>query len=153
MFDKVFGELTYDYNWNGELELNWFGEIKKIDLVIYCEEDEKFDDLQYQSFQKFIDNWKDIESFLLDEILLYYNDLREELGFSDGSDKNYPEVTSVKEIKEMIELDMIVIPYSDIYDGRSVALAFSCSWDDENGLGVLLVDEKIEEIGYQDIAF
>ena len=34
-----------------------------------------------------------------------------------------------------------------------MALAFICSWDDENGLGVLLVDEKIEEIGYQDIAF
>lgn len=153
MFDKVFGELTYDYNWNGELELNWFGEIKKIDLVIYCEEDEKFDDLQYQSFQKFIDNWKEIESFLLDKILLYYIDLREELGFSDDSDKNYPEVTSVREIKEMIELDMIVIPYSDIYDGRSVAMAFSCDWDAENGLGVLLVNEKIEEIGYQDIAF
>ena len=51
MFDKVFGEITHDYDWNGELELNWFGELKKIDLVISCEEDEKIDDLQYQSFQ------------------------------------------------------------------------------------------------------
>ncbi len=29
MFDKVFGELTYDYyDWNGELELDWYGEVK-----------------------------------------------------------------------------------------------------------------------------
>lgn len=84
--------------------------VKKIDLVISCEEDEKIDDLQYQSFQGFIDKWKEIESFLLDEILLYYINLRKKLGFSDGSDKNYPEVTSEEEIKKMIELETIVIP-------------------------------------------
>ena len=153
MFDKVFGEITHDYDWNGELELNWFGELKKIDLVISCEEDEKIDDLQYQSFQGFIDKWKEIESFLLDEILLYYINLRKKLGFSDGSDKNYPEVTSEEEIKKMIELETIVIPLAGIYDGRSVAMAFHCEWDAENGLGVLLVNEKITSIGYQDIAF
>ncbi|MEE1173063.1 MAG: DUF2004 domain-containing protein [Ruminococcus sp.] len=153
MFDKVFGELTYDYYyWIGELELDWYGEVKKIELIISCEENETFDTLQYQSFQRLIDSWKEIESFLLDEILLYYINLRDKLGFSDGSDANYPEVASVKEIKEMIELEAIFVPSSGIYDGRSVAMAFSCDWDDENGLGVLLVNEKIEIIGYQDIA-
>ena len=40
-----------------------------------------------------------------------------------------------------------------IYDGRCVGLAFSCSWDDENGCGVLLINEHVKEIGYQDIVF
>ena len=86
-------------------------------------------------------------------VLLYYIKNKKKLGFSDGSDKNYPEVTSEEEIKKMIELETIVIPLAGIYDGRSVAMAFHCDWDAENGLGVLLVNEKITSIGYQDIAF
>ena len=75
------------------------------------------------------------------------------MGYDDNSNQDYPEIANIEELKDMIGLDAIIIPNEGIYDGRCVALAFHCSWDDENGLGVVLVDEQISEIGYQDIAF
>ena len=48
---------------------------------------------------------------------------------------------------------MMVIPEDGIFDGRCACLAFSCSWDEENGLGIRFVNEEIDEIGYQDVAF
>ena len=115
--------------------------------------DEEIEDIQYASFQYFKNKWLEIQACILDEKLSYYTTLREELGFSDNSNKDYPLVSSTNEINDLIELDMILIPMSGIYGGRCVGLAFECAWDDENELGVLLVDEKIEKIGYQDIMF
>ena len=56
-------------------------------------------------------------------------------------------------MKELIHLDLILINEEGIYEGRCVGLAFSCTWNDENGLGVLLLNEQVKEIGYQDIVF
>lgn len=50
-----------------------------------------------------------------------------------------------------ITLTGIVIPYSGTYEGRESGLVFDCTWDVENGLGVYLVDEKVMEVGEQDI--
>jgi hypothetical protein len=79
--------------------------------------------------------------------------LRCQLGYDDDSNVDYPEITNVDEIKKEIGLDAIVVPLSGIYNGRSIAMAFHCQWDDENGLGILLVNEEVYDIGYQDIAF
>ena len=96
--------------------------------------------------------WNNLEREILDEILSYYTNLRSELGFDDNSNDDYPDVSTAEGIRDIIGLDTIVVPSSDIYDGRSIALAFHCTWDDENGLGVVLVDEEVREVGYQDIA-
>ena len=153
MNSVVFGELQYEYGWNGKVTLDWYGESREIDLLISGEADEEIDPLQCDSFQTFNESWTVIEESLLNEILSYYVDLRADLGYSDNSNEEYPEITDNEEIKKMITLDMVVIPLSGIYNGRSVGLAFSCDWNPENGLGVLLVDEKINEIGYSDIVF
>ncbi|AFJ63829.1 hypothetical protein MUS_3978 [Bacillus velezensis YAU B9601-Y2] len=52
----------------------------------------------------------------------------------------------------MITLDGIVVPYADIFEGRDIGIIFNCSWDTENGLGLRLLNEKIIEVGYQDVA-
>ena len=153
MNHNIFGELEYEYEWNGSTSLDWYGDNISVDVVISGEEDEEIDERQCESYQAFIKNWEKIKEVLLDGILSYYADLRNELGFSDGSNVNYPEITSTSDLKEKIALDSIVVPLPEIYDGRSVALAFHCDWDEENGLGVVLVNEEISEIGYQDIIF
>lgn len=79
--------------------------------------------------------------------------MRNKLGYDDNNDENYPAISNIEDIKNRITLDSIVVPLSGIYEDRSVALAFHCEWDTENGLGIILVNEKIYDIGYQDIAF
>ena len=116
------------------------------------EEDEDIEPLQRESYEHLMAVWNNLEREILDEILSYYTNLRSELGFDDNSNDYYPDVSTAEGIRDMIGLDTIVVPSSDIYDGRSIALAFHCTWDDENGLGVVLVDEEVREVGYQDIA-
>ncbi len=53
----------------------------------------------------------------------------------------------------MIQIDALVIPVPGIYEERCINLALSCSWDEENGAGIRFINERIDEIGYQDIAF
>ncbi|WP_391509674.1 DUF6985 domain-containing protein, partial [Bacillus paramycoides] len=36
--------------------------------------------------------------------------------------------------------------------GRDVGVSFDCSWDEENGLGIRLINERADEVGYQDVA-
>ncbi len=153
MKDKVFGELMYEYGWIGETTINWYGEEVTVNTIISGEEDEEIDALQYDSYVKFMDAWSTIERNLLERILQYYNNLRRELGYDNNSNENYPFISSIEEIKEKIGLDLISVPSSGIYPGRSIALGFHCDWDVENGLGILFLDEEISEIGFQDIAF
>ena len=153
MINSVFGELTYEYGWNGETTIDWFGKIINVNVVVSGEEDEEIDPLQCESYEEFKNAWNDIKESILESVLSYYIDLRKELGYDDDSNEDYPELSSIEEIKEKIALDSIVVPLSGIYDGRSIALAFNCEWDTENGLGIILVDEEIQDIGYQDIVF
>ncbi|HDR4697011.1 DUF2004 domain-containing protein [Bacillus cereus] len=37
--------------------------------------------------------------------------------------------------------------------GYDVGITFNCTWDIENGVGVRLLNEKVMEVGYQDIIF
>ncbi|MCD7835591.1 MAG: DUF2004 domain-containing protein [Lachnospiraceae bacterium] len=153
MHNELFGELQFEYGWNGTTSLDWFGRNIDVDLVVDGEEDESIDSLQCESYKAFKESWNTVKEQILDAVLSYYNDLRDELGYSDGSNDDYPEITTRTEIKEMIGLDSVIVPISGIYDGRSISLAFHCEWDKENGLGIILIDESISEIGYQDIAF
>ncbi|WP_419675070.1 DUF6985 domain-containing protein [Photobacterium kishitanii] len=36
---------------------------------------------------------------------------------------------------------------------EAVGLSFECPWEEEHGLGVLLINGKVEEVSYQDVAF
>lgn len=53
---------------------------------------------------------------------------------------------------EHITLVGIKVPYGELYGGRSIGISFDCTWDSENGIGIRLSDEKVIEVGYQDVA-
>ena len=137
MKDPVFGNLEYEYGWNGTVEFNCFGRREEIALTVSGEEDDPITDYQHNSFRAFMETWERIMS---DTAEAEYN-------------ADYPPLDNTESILQMISLDMMVIPEDGIFDGRCVCLAFSCSWDEENGLGIRFVNEEIDEIGYQDIAF
>ncbi|MEN0733151.1 DUF2004 domain-containing protein, partial [Listeria monocytogenes] len=65
---------------------------------------------------------------------------------------NYPEIATIEEMLEHITLVGIKVPYGELYGGRSIGISFDCTWDSENGIGIRLSDEKVIEVGYQDVA-
>jgi len=54
---------------------------------------------------------------------------------------------------KMINMTGITVPYEEVFSGRDIGITFDCSWDNENGLGLRLINEEIFRIGYQDVAF
>ena len=153
MKDKVLGVLYYGYGWNGTVRLDWSGREEDVDLMINGEEEDGISDYQRECFTAFMDAWPALQTEVPEQIFMYYRKLSEELGYGDGSHLDYPRLSQASEIKEHIHPDQISIFEEGIFEGRCVGLAFNCTWDDENGCGVLLIDEHVEEVGYQDLVF
>lgn len=149
--NKVFGELNYDYVWSRDMSVDFFGSKVEISLVINGEEDGEFEEEQYDAYQSLMKKWNDLQEMIINSVLNYYNEKRNELGYDTENPKSYPLIETREEMLQNITLTGIVIPYSGTYEGRESGLIFDCTWDVENGLGVYLVDEKVMEVGEQDI--
>ncbi|MBT2216287.1 DUF2004 domain-containing protein [Virgibacillus dakarensis] len=149
--DPIFGELEYDFGWAKDTTIHFFGKETEIALMVDGEEDGKFDEDQYTSYQSLMKNWEDIQPRLLKPILDYYNQNRHELGYDIECNQNYPLIETKEQLLENIKLVGIVVPHADINEGRDIGIIFDCTWDIENGLGVRLIHEKVIEVGYQDV--
>ncbi|SCA99199.1 Uncharacterized protein BWINRA5_02603 [Bacillus mycoides] len=150
--DAVFGELEYDFVWSKDNSINFLGNEVEIALIVKGDEDGKFDEEQYVAYTSLMQNWEQLQQSFLQSILDYYKQERQELGYDIEVNENYPLVETTNEILEMISLDGIVVPYAGIFDGRDIGITFNCTWDTENGLGIRLLNEKVTEVGYQDVA-
>lgn len=150
--DAVFGELEYDFVWSKDTSINFLGNEVEIALIVKGDEDGKFDEEQYVAYTSLMQNWEQLQQSFLQLILDYYKQERQELGYDIEVNEKYPLVETTNEILEMISLDGIVVPYAGIFDGRDIGITFNCTWDTENGLGIRLLNEKVTEVGYQDVA-
>ncbi len=149
--DSVFGELEFDYIWTKETTIHFLGKEVGISLIIKGDEDGRFDEEQYLAYQALIKNWDQLQQSFLQPILEYYQQKRYELGYDIAFNENYPLVETTDKILHMITLEGIVIPYGDIREGRDIGILFACTWDQENGLGLRLLNEEVVDVGYQDI--
>ncbi|MGN4818507.1 DUF2004 domain-containing protein [Bacillus cereus group sp. MYBK139-2] len=150
--DAIFGELEYDFVWSKDTSINFLGNEVEIALIVKGDEDGKFDEEQYVAYTSLMQNWEQLQQSFLQSILDYYKQERQELGYDIEVNEKYPLVETTNEILEMISLDGIVVPYAGIFDGRDIGITFNCTWDTENGLGIRLLNEKVTEVGYQDVA-
>ncbi|MBF0705399.1 DUF2004 domain-containing protein [Alkalihalobacillus hwajinpoensis] len=150
--DAIFGELEYEFGWSRVMTIDFFGNEIEIDLMIDGEEDGQFDEGQYIAYQLVMKHWNDLQQDFLNSVLTYYTQKRSELGFDTELNENYPVVETTDQILKMISLDGIVVPYEDIFEERHIGVLFNCTWDTENGLGLRLLNEKVTEVGYQDVA-
>ena len=99
-----------------------------------------------------LNNMENYSSKVAESILDYYNDRRDELGYSDEENPDYPEVNTAEEILDMVSLIGITVPDQDDYDDTAFSLVFDCTWDKENGVGVCLEGGEVEDVGFQGIA-
>lgn len=132
--------------------MEFFGKEAEAALMIKGEEDGKFDKEQFVAYSSFMQKWGQIQYSILQSTLNYYIQTRHELGYDIDYNVNYPEIETTDQILEMINLVGIVVPYGDIYDERDMGITFDCKWDIENRLRLRLLNEQVNEIGYQDVA-
>ncbi|MFS0554767.1 DUF6985 domain-containing protein [Brevibacillus sp. 179-C9.3 HS] len=149
--DPVFGELAYFLVWSRDTTIHFCGKEAKITLTVEGEEDGKFDEEQYMAYQSLMQNWEHLQPSVLQAIFDYYKQKRHELGYDIEFNEDYPFIETQEQLLERIVLHEIVVPYGDIFEGRDIGLLFGCTWDEENGLGLRLLNEEVTEVGYQDV--
>lgn len=150
--DSVFGELDYQDQWVGYRTVKFLEKETDIVLLVAGEEDGEFDEGQYEAYHSLKEKWEQVQYYILQPILDYYKQKRHELGYDVSMNEAYPFIETIHQLIEQLTLVGITIPYDFLREGRDLGLSFDCTWDEENGLGVRLINEKVEEVGYQDVA-
>jgi hypothetical protein len=150
--DAVFGELDYGLMWFRYTTIAFCGKESEVVLTIDGEEDGKFEEEQYVAYKTLMQKWEQLQYSFLQPILDYYKQKRHELGYDVEDNEDYPAIETTDQLLEKINLVGIKVPYGDIYNERDIGLSFDCTWDEENGVGIRLLDEKVSTVGYQDAA-
>lgn len=165
MTDSIFGELKQEgYYLTGEQTLTFGGVPCPIEVLINLSIGQtEIAQIQRETFQCFMDKWPALQSELIEALIRYYN---EEERFAYGPEDEeelaewWPEIETKEALLQAVTIESIVIPREPIMDikgGRCVYLLFSRSWGgedwDDNGIGVCILNEEIDEIAYKDIAF
>jgi hypothetical protein len=150
--DRTFGRLEFDYGWRKNDIQEFWGKERKFEVVIdaYTKEDE-ITKLQKETFVSFYDNFQSLMDQALKGIFNYYKQNYTEItSQGNPNEKEAPIIKSENEMLSIIQpLQLIICNTMD--NKRVVGLTCNCTWDQEHGIGVKFVDEKITEIGTQDI--
>lgn len=150
----LFGKITYDLYWSGQLKITIFGKKSSVILSIDGNENGDFQEAQKQAYCNLLGDIDRIMAQTEEAIGSYYRKIIMECGEEEGAGEA-DEKSSVNIDKE--QLRHLVVPTQLIIrrvrnDGnRRIGLLFDCTWDDEHGLAIKFENEKIVEVGLQDI--
>ncbi|ANC78755.1 hypothetical protein ABE65_018900 [Fictibacillus phosphorivorans] len=153
--DELFGELEYKNNfWRGKTTIKMFDLEKEIILSVDADESANFSSVQKDAFSKFNQNMKKIIEDAEIQIYDYYNEnyqeYREMLEYDPEIDKIAPEIDSISDLKKLVKPTELIVRRVRRSKGRRLGLLCNASWNIEDGLGIKIEDELVEEVGYQD---
>ncbi|GLI82697.1 hypothetical protein ANABIO32_03840 [Rossellomorea marisflavi] len=156
MYDELFGELEYKNNfWRGEMIINMFNVERKILLSVDAHEDADFSNIQRVAFQNFIQDMSPIMSEAEKEVYEYYSEIvdeyREMVDDESLANKIAPKIDSLTGLAELVKPTELIVRRVRKNGKRRLGLLCDVSWDIEDGLGMKINDEVVEEVGYQDI--
>ncbi|BFJ00252.1 MAG: DUF2004 domain-containing protein [Priestia megaterium] len=113
--------------------------------------DGEFSEKQYTSYNSLLQNWGHLQQRVLQSILGYYERKRHGLVYKASFNENYPLIETVDRLLERIRLVGMYVPSAGHFEGRYIGLTFDCTWDIENGLGLRLLDEQVNDVGWHDV--
>ena len=151
MKDELFGELSYDYLWEGKTKIKLYGTEYNLSLNIDGEEDDEIRQIQRESFIYYKKNENDIAKQIEEGIYNYYKSIykyireRNDVNISE----KVPDVINYLDMKKLIKPITFCIPYLDDDENREIDILFECTWDFDLGMGVRIRNEKITKIGVQ----
>ena len=142
--DDVFGELIYEnLFWRRLYLTEIFGKQINIQLVVdsYDDNDDGSDITtnQREAFLNFEKNKKDIIEEIEQAVLSYYKKITNN------------QMVSFEDIREMVNLKYLKVIYTEIGEDRELGFIFDASFDPELGVGVLISNERVVDVGVQDI--
>lgn len=131
-----------------------FGKKHEIILSIDGEEDANFSPIQREAYTNFMTNMGEIMNAVELDILEYYEEHFEEyrdMADEAEADRIAPEISTVEELGKLVIPTQLIVRRVRKNGVRRIGLVCDCTWDIDNGVGVRIEDEKVEEVYYQDI--
>lgn len=158
--DNVFGSLQWDdNNFIGKVKINIFNSNNLVNIFINTKE-KKIDDIQYKTFELFKKNLEFIQNDILDKLIKYYNNIKFSYGPEDDDEMKawWSDINSREDMISKIHIDKIVIQESHLHHNeRCIYVLFNRDWGgpdmDDNGVAVEIINEKVNNVGYKDIAY
>lgn len=154
LIDGVVGTLEYDYGWCRATVVEFLGENCAVKIVFAGDEDRPLDDGQRDAFVEF---WSSNKKLMLEaeaSILRHYQMIRSDVlaRLSEGdATRIAPLAIRASDLRGIVRLETIFFP-EDFGGGKRVAgLLADCSWDPGLGLAVRFEDERVVDVGPQDI--
>lgn len=138
--NDVFGELIYEnLFWRRLYLTEIFGKQINIQLVVDADDGSDITTNQREAFLNFEKNKKDIIEEIEQAVLSYYKKITNN------------QMVSFEDIREMVNLKYLKVIYTEIEEDRELGFIFDASFDPELGIGVLVSNERVVEVGVQDI--
>ena len=149
--DDLFGKLEYKNNfWRGKTTIRMFDLEKEIFLSIDAHESADFSNVQREAFFNFIQNMKNIINEAEEQVYDYYSEnneeFREMLGNKSEIESFAPKIEATSDLKSLVKPTELIVRRVRKNGKRRLGLLCDVSWDIENGLGIKIEDEIIEEV-------
>ncbi|MBC2319215.1 DUF6985 domain-containing protein [Listeria booriae] len=152
--DDLFGEIEFDMYWSGKTSITMFGKKCAVILSIDGEEDANFSPIKRETYTNFMSNMDEIMDAVELGIFEYYEDNYEEYRDMAGeveADKIAPEISTIEELGNLVIPTQLIVRRVRKNGVRRIGLVCDCTWDIDNGVGVRIENEKVEEVDNQDI--
>ncbi|WP_396432375.1 DUF6985 domain-containing protein [Listeria booriae] len=146
--------MEFDMYWSGKTSITMFGKKREVILSIDGEEDANFSPIQREAYINFMSNMDEIMDAVELGIFEYYEDNYEEYRDMAGeveADKIAPEISTIEELGNLVIPTQLIVRRVRKNGVRRIGLVCDCTWDIDNGVGVRIENEKVEEVDYQDI--
>ena len=154
--DPTLGRLIFDDAWKGQIDLPPFGE--KLQLRVEVDEEDEGDspppptDRQREAFRSVADNASALYAEAERASFDYYNDVKDEsrslLG-KRAAAKRVPELDESTDIWRLLDgPDGITVSADEAGCAISVALGYSCTWDEEHGHYLTFDNGKLANVGH-----
>jgi hypothetical protein len=139
MNDKIFGELVFNNGWEKEISCDFWG-LRKVKIRISAYENEKPNNDQRDSYNRFIDDMKQISALSYKKLEEYLHIIENDIIVYCGLSK-FP-----SDIKKIVSVNHILF-----MESGNFAIMCDAKWDD-HGVAVLCTETEVIA-GPQDIVW
>lgn len=147
--DDVFGQIQFEIMWQKKDNYFLYGKEFEITLFIQGEKDEAPTNIQQEAYISFINKKMILMSEIEEKVFEYYQTVCAEYRemYGEEADLYAPIVDEPSQLVGFVKPQSIMIPRSK--DKRIINVLFKTKWDLEMGIGIQLVNERIEIVGVQ----
>lgn len=143
-----FKKTRTGYGITGETQLVFCD--KNVVISVVVDTDNEITKSQLEVLEHFLQVWHTLNNAAIDAIYEYY--CKNEYNFSNWLPEGV-KINSKADIIKNVNLEGIFVPIQESCNINTIYLLLSCSWDNENGIGIQISNNTIVKVDDRSIAF